>query len=177
MAGAPYIVWSPSGETPPKVSYQTHGAAHFAACRMAKQHPGQRFFVIARAGKGAFVDPDLATGCADDRLPVTAEEIRAATESAGGAVMGEELSIGQVQWHCSEEDGGPDVGILLRLTNDKYLWWGELLSDEIREGTGGTGFVLYGPDGAREVFYREDYNDVRILIEEHIAPAIARGAA
>jgi hypothetical protein len=90
--------------------------------------------------------------------------------------MADELSIGQVQWHCSEEGSGPDVGILLRLTNDKCLWWGELLSDEIQEGTGGTGFILYGPGDRRQVFYREDYDDVRVLIEEHIAPAIRKAS-
>lgn len=57
MSGAPYIVWSPDGPTPPKVAHQTHQSAHSAAWLMAKTHPGQQFFVMARSGKGARVDP------------------------------------------------------------------------------------------------------------------------
>jgi hypothetical protein len=53
MAGAPYIVWSPEGLTEPRVIHQSHKAAHFAAKTMAKNKPGQRFFVMARAGAGA----------------------------------------------------------------------------------------------------------------------------
>lgn len=44
--------------------------------------------------------------------------------------MSDDLAIGQVQWHCSEEDGGPDVGVLLRLTEDAYLWCGEITREE-----------------------------------------------
>jgi hypothetical protein len=82
--------------------------------------------------------------------------------------MTEDLSVGQVQWHCSEEDGGPDVGILLRLSESEHLWVGELLDAE----GGGVGFVVYGPDAARRVFRPEEYDDLRQLFEEHIAPAI-----
>lgn len=84
--------------------------------------------------------------------------------------MDHELSIGQVQWHSSEEDGFPDVGILLRLSETEELWFGELLDAE----GGGHGFVLYGPGDKRRVFQRDDYDDVRELIEDYIAPAIAR---
>lgn len=87
--------------------------------------------------------------------------------------MDRELSIGQVQWHSSEEDGVPDVGILLRLSEGEELWFGELLNAE----GGGHGFVLYGPGDKRRVIQRDDYDDVRELIEEHIAPAIARQSA
>jgi hypothetical protein len=57
MAGAPYIVWSPDGPTPPKVSYQTHPEAHAAANLMAKRHRGQKFYVMARQGAGAKIVP------------------------------------------------------------------------------------------------------------------------
>lgn len=52
---APFIVWSPEGTTEPKVTHDTHGAAHSAAHRMAKAHPGQKFYVMGVGGKPAFV--------------------------------------------------------------------------------------------------------------------------
>ena len=36
------------------------------------------------------------------------------------------LTPGQVQDHCSDEGGGPDVGQLLALGGGKYLWAGEI---------------------------------------------------
>jgi hypothetical protein len=61
---SPYIVWSPEGETPPKVSYETHGKACAIAWHMAKLNPGQKFFVMGRAGLPALVEreeiPDAA---------------------------------------------------------------------------------------------------------------------
>jgi hypothetical protein len=57
MAGAPYIVWSPDGETPPKIRFDSHKAAHAAAWGMAKVFPGRQFFVMAKCGKGAMVEP------------------------------------------------------------------------------------------------------------------------
>ena len=79
-----------------------------------------------------------------------------------------DLDVGQVQWHSSEEDGGPDVGILLRLSADHHLWLGELLAAE----GDGFGFVLYGPDHERRLFRIEEYDEVRDLFEDYIAPAI-----
>lgn len=61
MSGAPYIVWSPDGPTPPKVSHETHKKALWQAHEMAKKHPGQQFYVMARAGKGAKVHADFCT--------------------------------------------------------------------------------------------------------------------
>lgn len=65
MAGAPFIVWSPDGETPPKVAYGSHKAAHHAAATMAKVHPGRQFYVMARSGKGALVPAETQEGVAD----------------------------------------------------------------------------------------------------------------
>lgn len=47
----PFVVWSPDGETPPKVVHRTHQAAHSAAHMMAKAHPGQTFMVMAKSGR------------------------------------------------------------------------------------------------------------------------------
>jgi len=45
-----FIVWSPAGETPPKMQYATHKEAAYYAHKMAAKHPGQTFFVMTRAG-------------------------------------------------------------------------------------------------------------------------------
>src|SRR3990167_5454630 len=37
--------------------------------------------------------------------------------------------LGRVTWHCSEEGGGPDVGISLGLGNGRMLWCGEITKD------------------------------------------------
>jgi len=41
----------------------------------------------------------------------------------------DDIEIGQVQWHCSEEGSGPDVGLLLRLDASCFLWAGEITRD------------------------------------------------
>lgn len=41
-----YIVFSPDGETPPKVVHPTHKGALVAAVRMARFHPDKSFFVM-----------------------------------------------------------------------------------------------------------------------------------
>lgn len=45
------------------------------------------------------------------------------------AVAGE-VDVGHIQWHCSEEGGGPDVGLLLRLSETSYIWAGEITRDD-----------------------------------------------
>lgn len=41
-----------------------------------------------------------------------------------------DVPVGHIQWHSSEEDGGPDVGLLLRISDKQYLWAGEITRDE-----------------------------------------------
>lgn len=50
-ANAPLIVWSPDGETPPKVAHNTHGSAHRAAHLLAAANPGKTFYVMERSGR------------------------------------------------------------------------------------------------------------------------------
>jgi len=76
--------------------------------------------------------------------------------------------IGEVQWHSSEEGGGPDVGILMGLGNGRHLWLGELLDGD----GGGVGFIVYGPDRKEVVARLGEYDEVREVVEEHIAPAL-----
>ena len=50
-----YIVFSPTGPTPPMVIHKSHGAA-FSACHfMAARHPDQKFFVMKRASRAISV--------------------------------------------------------------------------------------------------------------------------
>jgi hypothetical protein len=37
-----------------------------------------------------------------------------------------EAERGKVTWHCSEEGGGPDVGVSLGLGDGRILWCGEI---------------------------------------------------
>lgn len=46
------------------------------------------------------------------------------------------LNLGQVQWHSSEEDGGPDVGIMVGLRGGSHLWIGELSRSRWEEAGG-----------------------------------------
>ena len=41
-----YLVWSPQGPTPPRVTHESYGPAACAANDMARQHPGQDFYVL-----------------------------------------------------------------------------------------------------------------------------------
>ncbi len=50
-AKPPFVVWSPDGETPPKIAHTTHKSAHRAAHLLAERHEGRTFFVMARSGR------------------------------------------------------------------------------------------------------------------------------
>jgi hypothetical protein len=41
-----FIVFSPDGETPPKIVHETHQGALYAAVQMAKRNPEASFFVM-----------------------------------------------------------------------------------------------------------------------------------
>lgn len=42
-----FLVWSPSGPTPPTFRHQSRQSAVIEAKRMARLHRGQKFFVLA----------------------------------------------------------------------------------------------------------------------------------
>ena len=75
---------------------------------------------------------------------------------------------GRVTWHSSEEDGGPDVGLTVGLGDGKMLWIGERSS---KEGDG-MGLLVYSPDKIVENASLTEWDEVRNLIEFHVAPAI-----
>lgn len=64
-----------------------------------------------------------------------------------------DLAIGHVQWHVSEDDGPPDVGMMLRLSASDTLWFGEIVTDRDNpppERINGWGIIHY-KDGQRRV--------------------------
>jgi hypothetical protein len=80
---------------------------------------------------------------------------------------------GYVVWHSSEEDGGPDVGITVGLGDGKMLWVGERSG---REGDG-MGLLVYGDKSIDANASLGEYDEIRDLVEHHIAPALSRLAS
>lgn len=69
-----------------------------------------------------------------------------------------EVPFGHVGWACSDEDGGPDVGIFLGLGNGAMLWCGDITSNlydderpdiEQLGDESGWWIILYTKDSAR----------------------------
>lgn len=56
-----FIIYSPEGETPPKVTHATHKEALGIAHNMAKLHPGQTFFVMKSASRPVAKDVAVQT--------------------------------------------------------------------------------------------------------------------
>lgn len=79
-----------------------------------------------------------------------------------------DIPVGHVQWHSSEEDGGPDVGIMLRLNETQALWLGELVGNEGPH----VGFVIYTDQKKLATAPLSDLDAVRGIIEDYVAPAI-----
>lgn len=67
-----YLVWSPSGKYPPKYRHETPAQAQTEAERLAKEHPGSEFFVIAAMAR-SYVPPFQITE--QLAVPVTEEDI------------------------------------------------------------------------------------------------------
>lgn len=78
-------------------------------------------------------------------------------------------TLGQVTYHASDEDGGaPDVGVMISLGGQRALWIGELLN---RDGIDPHGMIFFG-DGVRRVEPLDDWEAIRDLFSEHVAPAL-----
>lgn len=85
----------------------------------------------------------------------------------------EDTTVGGVTWHCSEEDGGPDVGISVYLGPHCRLWCGEISKTAFEEldgpkhfdGDGGWFIVLYNPEPTL-VAKCADPDDARSFIEQ-----------
>lgn len=62
-----FILWSPTGPTPPRRLHQTKHQAQQVAEKMAREHPGQEFFVMRTVSVTKKVD--VITETFDDDLP------------------------------------------------------------------------------------------------------------
>lgn len=79
--------------------------------------------------------------------------------------------LGLVTWHCSEPEGGPDVGLSLGLGNGRILWAGEIGSRSHREG--GPEIAALGPDiGWWLVLYDPDSVPIGRLASAEAARAL-----
>lgn len=104
--------------------------------------------------------------------------------------MENRLNPGQIQWHTSEEDGLPDVGMLLQIDAEHSLWVGEISralwgsSHEATElsGDGGWWIVQYGPHGPHIIgkcaaaFPHSDYDWLELLASKITAESRALAA-
>lgn len=93
--------------------------------------------------------------------------------------------IGNTIWHCSEEGGGPDVGITVGLGEGRHLWCGEITRDRWEEGGEdtaalgpdlGSWLILYGPGEVRVLGKMVDHYTAQDFIEMLagvLRPAIA----
>jgi hypothetical protein len=69
MAGPFFTVFNPNGEAPARKKYGSHGSAMRDACRLAKDHPEETFFVMRTASR-----------------PITADVVRAGEKAKAEAL-------------------------------------------------------------------------------------------
>lgn len=86
--------------------------------------------------------------------------------------MVSEIEIGQVQWHCSEEDGGPDVGLLLRLDPSMFLWAGEITRADWEDG--GDETAALGDDFGWWAILYEEGGGRKTVLGKFVDPDTAR---
>jgi hypothetical protein len=94
------------------------------------------------------------------------------------------LKPGQAQWHSTEPDGGPDVGIMVGIDATRQLWVGEIPratweefapESHVLGADDGWWIVLYSPDG-KELIGKALDSETAISLAETIAAAL-RGEA
>lgn len=88
--------------------------------------------------------------------------------------------IGRLEWHCSEEDGLPDVGVSLAIAPGIELWCGEVprarwdTASEDVQGIGNDGgwwLAIYKSDEVVLVG-KVGQHEGRALLEDELAPAL-----
>jgi len=93
------------------------------------------------------------------------------TNSDTAQMAGDGTAWAEIQCHCSEDDGVPDVGVSLGLGCGKAIWIGELLT---RDGAT-CGMVFH--DGTKRTVAPfadgTDWQAVADILRYHIAPALA----
>lgn len=104
-----------------------------------------------------------------DPSPTRSDEDRAAEDEPA-----ENTTIGGITWHSSEEDSGPDVGIIVYLGPNDRLWCGEIsrrLFDE-HDGSanfdndGGAFIVRYSPKETALIAKCADMDTGREFVEQ-----------
>jgi hypothetical protein len=103
------------------------------------------------------------------------------SDQGSSAAQEREDVLGCVQWHSSDEDSGPDVGISIGLGHGRMLWCGEISrqrhADAGKEAAAlgddfGWWIILYGPPGETRVIAKcLNCYDARDMIE-HLAVAM-----
>ena len=92
-----------------------------------------------------------------------------------------QMAFGETQWHSSEEDGGPDVGILIGLHDGAQLWigelsrrrWGDAGGDAMGLGSDmGSWFVLYPASGEPIVLGRMNAELMHSEVCDLLMPAL-----
>lgn len=63
-----FIIFSPTGPTPPVVMYSSHTAAFGVAHRMAAEHPGQDFHVMASASRAISTEGQVGGAAAVEQV-------------------------------------------------------------------------------------------------------------
>ncbi|WP_042297134.1 hypothetical protein [Paraburkholderia bannensis] len=64
-----YLVWSPTGQTPPTFKHQSRQSAVMEAERLARAHRGQKFFVLATTDSRIVDDMVRSTFTAEPDIP------------------------------------------------------------------------------------------------------------
>lgn len=67
--GELFIVWSPTGKTPPRYTFCNYDRAKIAAENMANQHPNQKFIVMRAMISFMTKDPMIVERYAQDDIP------------------------------------------------------------------------------------------------------------
>jgi hypothetical protein len=95
------------------------------------------------------------------------------------SIYNPDQEIGQTIWASSEEDGGPDVGLLLRLSETDFIWCGEITRAEADDvGIADTGWHIVLHRGAdRQVVAQVPDQFAGQELMEVIATNIKRPAA
>ncbi len=106
-------------------------------------------------------------------MPVADQPIDTTDQQAVTVAQETMTRPGYVVWHSSEEDGGPDVGLTIGLGGGKMLWAGERSG---REGDG-IGLLVYGDKSIDANASLGEYDEVREVLEQHVAPALSRLAS
>lgn len=82
-------------------------------------------------------------------------------------MMGKDISDpekrGDVVWHTSEEGGGPDVGIHIRIGGDVTMWCGEITRKEWENLDDEDKAALGGNDNGWWIILYEGLNNPRVL--------------